>query len=189
MSAPVPRRKLTWNGLARRLWSRDVLRIYEAPVDTASPSLRGADCILANRDNLRDLLWFQDPKYLPIFSRFLDEGQVGYFVYVHGRCVHRSWLINGPALINEHWSGTVPIGRQEAFVHYCETAPTARGLGVFPYALSRIAADHPGLRITMSIDQANTASQRAAVKAGWIHTETVTYSLVATRRFSRRSSA
>jgi len=51
-----------------------------------------AKIITANYNILNDILAFQNPKYIEIFNDFLKVGDKGYFAYLNGKCVHRSWV-------------------------------------------------------------------------------------------------
>lgn len=159
-----------------RQWlrSRSDLILVEAGRGPAVPPSATVDVKRADQQNLTDLGHFQSRRQLSVFSGFLDAGNEGYLGYVEGVCVHRSWLVVGPAVVHGHWASEIRLGPSEGFVHYCETAPSARGSGVFPAVLSAIAADHPHLQLRMAIAAENTASLRAAQKAGWLPLERTT---------------
>ena len=170
----------------RRLLTRDRVLIFEAPGEALRIDRRALLVVRATAENLRDLAWFQNAEYLQTFSEFLREGHSGYLAYVDGRCVHRSWLIKGSSTAWEHWSRAKELGPSEGFLHYCETASEARGLGVFPVVLSRVVRDNPALHIRMSIDERNYSSRKAATKAGWVLAEDVTFTVLVGVRWQRR---
>lgn len=150
-----------------RLYTRETVMIYRAPIYVDQRERPIPEVRYASYRSLEDLRWFHSPEELVVFRRFLDAGHVGYLAYVDGRCVHRTWLVPGPAQVNEHWSRARKIGPEEAFVHYVLTASEARGMGVFPTVLNKVVEDTKGTVTTMAIAEENLASRRAAVKAGW----------------------
>ncbi len=163
------------HALRIRLAVRDRVLIFAAPDhviprDDSPLVVRRADHL-----SIADLSWFEDARRLATFEQFIRAGHTGYLVYADDRCVHRSWLVPGPAQIREHFSTTATIGPHEAFLHYCRTAPTARGMGAFPLVLRQVVRDNPGVRIRMAVASDNRASQMAAEKAGWTVVEVVVF--------------
>lgn len=129
-----------------------------------------AKIIPANYNNLVDILNFQNPKYIEIFKKFLDSGDRGYFAYLNGKCVHRSWIQFGEKEV----SLLAPfikrkIKQNEAYIHYCETAPEARGKNIYPAVLSKIVSDFKNKykNIYISTDIKNEASRKGIEKAGF----------------------
>lgn len=56
----------------------------------------------------------------------------------------------------------------QMFIHYCETAPTARGQHIYTHVLSRIAAEFSGdYQILISTSAHNIASIKGITKAGY----------------------
>ena len=169
-----------------RIYTRETLLIYRAPVHPGKASQINVDLRYASPETVRDLAWFHTPHELRVFERFLDAGHVGYLGYVDGRCVHRTWYVPGPAEVREHWSQRRAIGHEEGFVHYCLTVEEARGMGVFPAVLAKVARDHSGRRTTMAIALGNNSSQQAALKAGWVPVEVVSFAVYFGIRRQRR---
>lgn len=195
-SPPAPRRipvvtwhghPVTWAALAKRLWSRDVQYVYRAPAAVTERLLPGVKITLATYESVQDLGWLGIPDHERACARFLDRGELGYLAYLDGECVHQSWLAIGPTATWPHWSHSAEIGAHQGYVYFSETAPHARGRGIFAAVLKRIVADHPDLSLTMEVSHDNLASQRSARKAGWTHVETVAYSVTVGLR--RRRSA
>jgi ribosomal protein S18 acetylase RimI-like enzyme len=117
------------------------------------------------------------------FRGFLARGDRGFYAYRDGRVVNRAWVIVGPGSC-DLWHGygrlTIPAG--SAYVHYCETAPEARGLGIYPAVLAHVARtlEEEGIRpirISTTID--NTASQRGIDRAGYRIVRRVAIQIVA----------
>lgn len=183
----VGRLRHVFYGLKRRAYTRETLLIFRAPAQPQNLDSPGVELVYATHENIHDLSWFQTGDQLEVFGGFLRSGHVGYLGYLDGRCVHRSWLIPGPAPIREHWSQSHCICQGQAYVHYCLTADEARGRGVFPAVLAHIAEDNGRHDTFMAIAKGNAASQKAAAKAGWMPTEIVTFTvLVGIRWQSRR---
>jgi L-amino acid N-acyltransferase YncA len=118
------------------------------------------------------------PERIAEFQQFLARGDQGYYGYVAGRVVHRSWLVRGPAVMRL-WRrfGAWPVAAGEAYVHYCETSPEARGHGLYPAALSRIAKDAAaeGIRaLFITTERDNQPSRRGIEKAGFAECASVT---------------
>jgi len=90
---------------------------------------------------VKDVLEFQSPRYLSTFEHFLHRGDTGYFAYLDGKCVHRSWVVHSPQTIHLHPMLPKKLQEGEAFIHYCETAPQARGQNIYPAVLAKIAED------------------------------------------------
>ena len=123
-------------------------------------------------DSIRDVSTMDPPERIAEFQSFLARGDRGYYGYVSGRVVHRSWVVRGPAVMRL-WRrfGAWPVGARDAYVHYCETAPEARGHGVYPAALSRIAADlaAEGVQnLFIATESENQPSRRGIEKAGFV---------------------
>jgi L-amino acid N-acyltransferase YncA len=112
------------------------------------------------------------PERIAEFQHFLARGDRGYYGYLSGRVVHRSWAVRGPAVMRLWRSfGAWPVGPREAYVHYCETAPTARGHRLYPATLNRIATDlaAEGIQtLFIATESGNQASRRGIEKAGFM---------------------
>ncbi len=128
-----------------------------------------AKIVQANHNNLTDTLIFQDPKYIGIFNKFLDSGDKGYFAYLNGKCVHRSWVQFGEKEVSLTPFIKRKIKQNEAYIHYCETAPEARGKNIYPAVLSKIVSNikdkYKNIYISTNIN--NKASRRGIKKAGF----------------------
>lgn len=75
------------------------------------------------------------------FRKFLHEGDTGFFALLDGRVVHRSWVQFGPRIVQQHHDlAPYELKPGEAYIHFCETAPSARGLGIYPAMLAHILA-------------------------------------------------
>lgn len=172
----------------RRVHADDEVIIYQAPTRPTEMTPLRAQMKYATHERLGDLAWFHSARELRVFARFLDAGHIGYLGYIDDRCVHRTWLIPGPARVREHWSEEHGIGADEGFVHYCLTAAAARGCGVFPAVLAQVGADQAGRVIKMAIASDNRPSRHAASKAGWQPVEVVRFTVyLGIRRQLRRA--
>lgn len=129
--------------------------------------------------NVSDVLTFQPSHYVDTFLRFLKEGDVGYYAYLNGKCCHRSWVQKGPKWVAINPFVQMKLEKNEGFVHYCETAPWARGKGVYPAVLRRIAEDHKDLdNLFICVDSENTPSIRGVEKAGFKERERVKVNMI-----------
>ncbi len=128
----------------------------------------------ATESNLSDILTFQNQRYIDMFKKFLAIGDCGYFAYVDGRCVHRSWVKHTSQTVNLHWALSMELKRNEAFIHFCETAPSARGNNIYPAVLSHIVRDfRDKASVMISCNAKNSASIRSIEKAGFKEKERV----------------
>lgn len=105
------------------------------------------------------------------FRSFLARGDLGFYGYVEGRVVHRAWVRPGPVRVPT-WHSFAPldIGENEAWIHYCETAPEARGKGIYPAVLGEVVArlrKAGTTRCTIGTEASNLASRRGIEKAGF----------------------
>ena len=135
-------------------------------------SYAATDIRWATQANLADILNFQPARYVEVFRDFLALGDKGYYTYLDGQCVHRSWVKSNEQVVYPHWAYPMKLQPNQHFIHYCETAPQARGKGIYPAVLSKIVDDfkHKG-EILMSINAKNTASIKGAQKAGFVERE------------------
>lgn len=121
--------------------------------------------------NIRDVYEYEGNKYLKKYKKFLAQGDLGYYAYLDGKWVHRTWVIIGPRVIYKGSSfPPFVLKAGEAYCHYCETAPSARGLNIAAAVLSRITIDLKDKvdYIYTLVDENNYASCRLNEKAGFI---------------------
>lgn len=118
--------------------------------------------------NLTDILNFNHPRYVGVFHEFLASGDIGYYAYINNKCIHRSWVKSNEQVVYPHWACPIKLKTNQYFIHYCETAPQARGKGVYPSILSNIADDFKNKgEVLISINANNIASITGAKKAGF----------------------
>ena len=135
--------------------------------------------------NLKDVLSFQDKKYIEIFNNFLKVGDAGYYAYLNSNCVHRSWVKSNEQVVYFHWSLPYRLKNNEVFIHYCETAPNARGKNVFPRVLDYITRLNKNKEILISVNRNNQASIRGVQKAGFEKKESIQTIVLMGIRFKR----
>lgn len=125
--------------------------------------------------NVADAIGFDPPRRIEEFRSFLARGDRGWYGYVDGRWVHRSWLVHGPAVMRL-WRGygSWPIPPKAAYIHYCETVAEARGRGIYPAVLGRIAYETRIHDLFITCEVANAASRRGIEKAGFAEIALVT---------------
>lgn len=130
--------------------------------------LSPAKIVYATEQNIPDILNFQHPRYIETFKHFLSNGDKGYFAYLEEKCIHRSWVKHTPQTVHLYPVLPMKLQDDEAFIHYCETAPVARGKNIFPAVLSKIVDDLNNKRkIMIAANAKNIASIKAIKKAGF----------------------
>jgi len=128
-----------------------------------------------NLDNVDDALGMDSPNTVAQFREFFKRGDVAYYAYLNGAIVHYGWVQFGPAeaQCSAPMHGrviTFKLKDGEYYVHHCKTHPNARGQGIYPFVLIRIAHDmHAGgyRNGFIATNQSNYASVRGIEKAGF----------------------
>ncbi|MEA4924861.1 MAG: hypothetical protein VB084_06055 [Syntrophomonadaceae bacterium] len=121
-------------------------------------------------ENVNDALVYEPEVKVNEFKRFLHEGDCGFYAYLNYQYIHRSWVTFGPKT-ETLWKGCVPlkIKKNEAFIRWGETVPSARGMGVSPYVLSHIVnllSDRVEVFYISTTDD-NVASKKGIEKVGF----------------------
>jgi hypothetical protein len=153
------------------MWAHDVIVIFQ--LRTPAHQSSEANIKRATHENLKDILFFQDQKYIDRFKTFLERGDTGYLAYLKGNCIHRSWVRFGKQTVYPHWAVPYNLKENEVYIHYCETAPEARGQNVYPHVLSEIASSLKDRIVLISANKKNAASIRGIEKAGFIPKEEI----------------
>ncbi len=159
--------KRVYNFLTSRIYVNETAILFDNFKNVVQKS--PAKIVQANYNNLVDILTFQNSRYIKIFKQFLDSGDKGYFAYLDSKCVHRSWIQFGEKEISLAPLIKRKIKQSEAYIHYCETAPEARGKNIYPDVLSRIINDFKDKykNIYISTNIKNLTSRRGIEKAGF----------------------
>ena len=129
--------------LLKRLFS--YTKIYLFSVNPLLPHKQNNNNLTikkANHEKIRDTLQFQPTRYLKVFKKSLDSGDKGYLGYFYNRCIHRSWALLSPKKAPILYGITYQLNDKQLFIHYCETAPYARGMGAYPKVLNYIRHDY-----------------------------------------------
>lgn len=153
------------NSFRRRLFTYDIIYLYELDELIKHNSL--SKIHLANKNNIKDILTFQDKKYLKIFEDFLDNNDFGYLAYLDNKCIHRSWVKGNQQNVQLHWGLSLKLKQNEIFIHYCETSPKARGKSIYPHVLSKIVEDNSENRILIAVNKLNIPSIKGIEKVGF----------------------
>lgn len=120
--------------------------------------------------NINDALSYEPRYKVKTFARFLDRGDQGFYAYLNERFIHRSWVTFGPKKVHR-WKRYAPLElkRGDAYIHWCETVPWARGMGVYPtvlnYIVNALSEKANEFYISTTID--NLASRKGIEKAGF----------------------
>ena len=103
------------------------------------------------------------------FRARLSDGTGCYVVEMDGRLVHASWVTTTGAWTREIRAYLYPPPGH-AYIYESFTLPSARGRGLYPFALTEIcrAAVQRGLaRVWVMVEADNNASLKAVTKAGF----------------------
>ena len=94
--------------IKRRIYTYDEVGIYHAHSVQCVDDKKDIKICHVNYDNINDALSFQSKQYIKCFKEFLDNGDIGYYAYLGGECVHRTWTkSNGVAAIHAFY--TIPL--------------------------------------------------------------------------------
>ena len=103
------------------------------------------------------------------FRERLTDTTWCYLVRARGSIVHATWCTTSAAWTRELRAHLAPPPR-DAYVYESLTLPAVRGQGVYPFALSAIAADlgRSGIgQVWVAVEASNRPSLRAVEKAGF----------------------
>lgn len=138
--------------------------------ETIKSNYTGANICDVTYKNIKDVCAYEADKYLKKYKKFLEKGDIGYYAYLDGKWVHRTWIAIGPAAVNK-WSRFPPfrIQPREAYCHFGETVPAARGNNIPAAVLCKAAADLKDRisRFYTLVDENNSASRRVMEKSGF----------------------
>jgi len=165
----------------KRIFSRDTVLLLEWKRNTRATS--PAMIRLVTKENVSDARSFQFEKQIRLFTRFLTRGNKGFYAYLGNTCVHRSWVVEGPASVLLHKFFTMSLNESEVFIQYCETAASARGKNVFAHVLSDIAQQFGSKRVLTSVDLGNLPSRRSMEKAGFEEVDRIKIMMILGVRF------
>lgn len=151
---------------ARRIFYRSESLLFVSSVETQCTS--PARIILATRKDINDLRDFQSEKTVKACKRLFDQNQACYLAYLKSQCVHRSFVVHGPCKVSVDPLLQREIKEGDIFIHYCETAFSARGHGIYPAVLTRISRDFRSRRVFLAVNYKNVPSILGVTKAGFI---------------------
>lgn len=154
-----------------RIYVNETIVIYELNKNHEQNSV--ATIWKVNSNNLNDVLNFQANKYINIFKNFLALGDIGYYAYINTLCIHRSWVKCNNQIVYPHWTLPYKLKDNEIFIHYCETAPEARGKNIYAHVLSHIYDDFKDKTILISVNKNNFPSIRGIQKVGFKEKESI----------------
>jgi len=101
------------------------------------------------------------------FEKKISQGQILFCVFVGKDLAHNSWVVTSNN-IKIHPPLNINY-QKEAFIHYCITAPEYRGIGLYPYTLSKIFEFLKRKNLSkakLTILKDNTPSIKGATKVG-----------------------
>lgn len=174
------------NFIKNRFYTNDTIVLYSLKnyqIQTSVATIKHA-----TNENLKDVLYFQPQRYIDIFKNFLSLKDKGYFAYLQDKCIHRSWLKSNEQIVHPHWAYPYKLKENEVFIHYCETAPEARGKNIYPHVLSNIIEENQGKDILISVNDENIASKKGVEKVGFRERERVIVLIILGMKFIKVKS-
>lgn len=141
-----------------------------------------------SNNDIKDVLYFQSNRYINIFKNFLLLGDKGYFAYLQDKCIHRSWVKGNQQVVQFHWAYSYQLKENEIFIHYCETAPEARGKNIYPHVLSNIIEEHKNNDILISVNDKNISSKKGIEKVGFVKKQKIRILIILGLRFVKTIS-
>lgn len=173
-----------WNFIISRFYLNETIVLYKLKNYQSQTSV--ATIKHATNENLKDVLYFQHERYINIFKTFLSLEDKGYFAYLKDKCIHRSWLKGNQQVVHPHWAYPYKLKENEIFIHYCETAPEARGKNIYPHVLSNIIEEHQDKEILISVNDENIASKKGVEKVGFRERERVKVIIILGMKFIKK---
>ncbi len=147
-----------WLKIMRKVFLFDVRFLFEISSVNFRP-FYSKECkvVKASKSNIKDVLQFQDERYVRIFLRFLDENDEGYLGYINNKCIHRQWIQQNK-VVSFSPVYKYKLKSDELYCHYVETASEVRGQGISKIVLSHIALKHSNKKILLVIQKNNVSS-------------------------------
>jgi len=164
-----------------RIFSRNTVILLEWKENRSPTS--GVEIREVTEKNVDDALVFQSHKQVKLFSDFLKRGDHGFYGYLNNFCVHRSWVVSGPAKVMLYKFFSMNINSSEVFIQYCETAPGVRGQNIFAHVLNHVANEFKEKRVLTSVDLHNASSRRSMEKAGFKEVDRIKIMMILGIRF------
>jgi GNAT superfamily N-acetyltransferase len=168
---------LAWTRLKEVISSHDTLIVLARDTAEEFPSLNGYELREARpeegpayaRDVGTDSPW--------TFRKRITEATRCFVVVHRDRFVHATWMTARAAWTREIRTYLLPPAG-DAYVYESFTHPTARGRGVYPFALRGIAAVLSGRgvkRLWVAVEEHNPQSLKAVEKAGFAPVWEISY--------------
>lgn len=153
--------------ILRRMYASEHLLLYEHRNNSMQVS--PADIRMATLDNISDVLSFDTQKNLEKYIHFLHNGNLCFLGYLDNQCAHRSWVIKYPSKVWLHWAVPMDLQSGEVYIHFCMTAPFARGKNIFPHILCYIADQFAECKkVYICVNAKNLPSIKSIEKAGFM---------------------
>jgi hypothetical protein len=152
-------------GVWKRMYTNETIILFQL----RTPAVFSPDIKIkaVNESNLNDARSFQDESQLSLFRKFLKRGDKGFYGYLEGKCVHRSWVVLPPRQAEVHLFCRRPLNPDEVFIHFSETAGWARGRNIFTQVLAHIGEEFKDKHVFISVGQDNSSSIKSVRKAGF----------------------
>lgn len=126
-------------------------------------------------ENVDNAICIDKPSVVSLFRQFLSTGDWGYFAYLNGQIIHRSWV-----KFTSHkpytWDsfGMIKLSEKQALIHFCRTSKVARGMGAYSSVLIKAIQDCYSVGINeifIATTGSNIASIKGIIKAGFFEVE------------------
>ena len=164
--------------VSRWIGSRGHLIVYG--IDPATAVVRDAPGVTFRAATANDA-----PRYardvatdsVRTFARRLHATNRCFIVQTDERIVHASWFTTSTSWVGEIAAYFI-LPPRHGYVYESFTHPSARGRGLYPFALARICrlvAEEGCHRVWVAIEEDNLSSRRAVEKAGFEATYTVVF--------------
>ena len=149
--------------------------IFQKKMDELKePEIKAKDFnlrVISTEEQLFDLFKngfnINSPFDIKDFEKKISLGQILFCVFIGKDLAHSSWVVMSNN-IKIHPPLNIKY-QQEAFIHYCITAPEYRGIGLYPYTLSKIFEflERNGKSTAkLTIQKNNISSIKGATKVG-----------------------
>lgn len=172
----------------------EILVFRRRPADTASVledrlagygvEIRSLDIATA-RSAARTYPSTLTPAILQLFEDTLRNGDHGVMAVRGAELVHFSWVRTRTEIVTSELgpSCRLPLEAESAIVYHCWTAPSARGLGIYPHVLQRICRKFEvrAMDVWIYCSRNNPASLSGIERAGF----SLTHSFTAHQFFGR----
>jgi len=95
-------------------------------------------CHIISKVNVEDVNSFRDPYTIMSFQKFLNEKQLGIYIYYQNEVIAHAWTIINEGNRRMRCNSYFLLRKNEALVHFCSVSPKFRGKKIYQHMLSRL---------------------------------------------------